>query len=248
MDSPCAVHLPAAGSFSCLFYHLCLPSSSLLPPPHAIIRPQGSALSKGWHIFVRATSSKEIFAFPGPGETYKHSLGSHLHSIIELQVGTPEFLPCLHLHLEVCLQINNFLPCASQLWKVADDTLLPFQIALRFPAITGQCYCRDRTALPSSKMLLGGLIVLKEGFADWGRAVRGWETNRQDRRGLRSAKIRASKEQEDEQKERSTLVNIMSGIIFPMCHSPTRGWGHFLLFETFGEFWVWYSKAGKHPW
>lgn len=190
------------------------------------------------------SSAGAALVFPVPGETFKHSVGSHLHSTVELQVGTPRFLPCLHLCLEVQLQINHFLPCACQLWNVANDTLLPSQIALGFPAITGHCYCRDRIGLPSSKMLLGDLIVLKEGFADWGRVLRGEKINRQDRRSLRSAKI---KEQEDRQKGRSTLVNIMSGIIFPMCYSPTRGWSHFLLFETFWEFWVWCSKEGKHP-
>lgn len=35
-------------------------------------------------------------------------------------------------------------------------------------------------------------------------------------RGLGSAKIIAPKEGYDEQKERSNLVNIMSGMVFPM--------------------------------
>lgn len=61
-----------------------------------------------------------------------------------------------------------------------------------------------------------------------------------------------SKEGYDERKERSNLVNIMSGMIFPMCHSPTRGvWGvclyNILLPETHWEFWFCYSKVVKYP-
>lgn len=67
-DPSRAVQLPAAGAFSRL-----PPASSitrLVPPllvpfpttPCAVIRPQDSALSKGWHVSVGAAGSREISA------------------------------------------------------------------------------------------------------------------------------------------------------------------------------------------
>lgn len=50
----CLLPLPSQG--------LCLPSLSLFPPPCAVIRPQDSALSKGWHVSVGAAGSREISA------------------------------------------------------------------------------------------------------------------------------------------------------------------------------------------
>lgn len=57
-------------------------------------------------------------------------------------------------------------------------------------------------------------------FADL-RQSSGKRVKRQDMRSLGAAKTRASKEGYDEQQERSNLVNIMSGMVFPMCYLPT---------------------------